>query len=167
MSNCRSPWSCTGDVEQALETSKHADATAAVDASAPCMRAVCFQQSTRSAVRAPASVHDSGTQQAREIIGRHRRLVAHERHLELEQIISLIIYNELALDHIQWKITTASTWSYARRKQKTSISKWHLQLTVDSMFSWEILVWSLTASQLQWNGVIIAPLNRIFCRRDT
>ena len=60
----------------------------------------------------------------------------------------------LALDHIP----------YAEKKR---ISKWQLQLTEDSMFFWEILVLFLTGSQLQWNGVLIAPLDRIFRRRDT
>ena len=44
----------------------------------------------------------------------------------------------------------------------------HLELeTEDSMFSWVILLWSLTGSQFQWTGVLLAPLDRIFRRRDT
>ena len=34
------------------------------------------------------------------------------------------------------------------------------------MFFWQILVLFLTPSQLQWNGLGIAPRNWIFCRRD-
>ena len=40
-----------------------------------------------------------------------------------------------------------------------------LQLTEDSTFFWEILLFLQSASQLQWNGTRLLPLIRIFRRR--